>query len=540
MKSKKAIKPEFKLAISETEKICHGQNLCCPKCGSKSFHSKGWTSPKKTTRKYKCKDCQKIFTENPKSEYVHNIDWNSEIKKDIWDVRNLGLSGHITEGQYKLNFTSISQLWLRESAKKYIHYSLSTLTYNASKNRLQGIQRFSLFLKNQFPYLDPSDINRSVIVEFLNYLSRSGLSEQTRIATIGSLKNFLELCSRHQWVNVPEKVVIYREDYPKLKKPLPKFIPQEVLEKLNQYLDELPESIRRMVLVLQECGMRITELCLLPFDCLLQDQQKDWFIKYYQYKMKKEIIIPISRELANLIKEQQQYINSQIEIDFPYLFCSRKPGGNYKDFIANSKPILSKSFTTCLNKLAQEKNICDISGRVWHFHPHQFRHTVGTRMINNGVPQHIVQRYLGHESPEMTMVYAHIHDETLRKEIEKYHESKVVNFQGKTAELEETVLASGDDLEWFKKTVQARALEHGYCARPKLLGDCDIPGFDGCYNCPHWRTNKNFLPVLKDTLERTENVLNKARNCGWGLQVKKNEPIKVNLEKVIKSLEEAS
>jgi hypothetical protein len=95
-------------------------------------------------------------------------------------------------------------------------------------------------------------------------------------------------------------------------------------------------------------------------------------------------------------------------------------------------------------------------------------------------------------------------------------------------------------LEWFKKTVQARALEHGYCARPKLLGDCDIPGFDGCYNCPHWRTNKNFLPVLKDTLERTDNVLNKARNCGWELQVKKNEPVKANLEKVIKSLEEAS
>ena len=93
-------------------------------------------------------------------------------------------------------------------------------------------------------------------------------------------------------------------------------------------------------------------------------------------------------------------------------------------------------------------------------------------------------------------------------------------------------------MEWFKKNVQARALEHGYCARPKVLGNCDIPGFDGCYNCPHWRTNKNFLPVLKDTLERTNNVLQKAKNCGWELQVNKNTPIKDNLEKVIKSLEE--
>ncbi|WP_017749251.1 tyrosine-type recombinase/integrase [Scytonema hofmannii] len=89
----------------------------------------------------------------------------------------------------------------------------------------------------------------------------------------------------------------------------------------------------------------------------------------------------------------------------------------------------------------------------------------------------------------------------------------------------------------FVFNVQARALEHGYCARPKMLGDCDIPGFDGCYNCPHWRTNKNFLPILKSTLERTNNVLKKAQSCAWELQIYKNTPIKDNLEKVIKTLE---
>jgi hypothetical protein len=51
------------------------------------------------------------------------------------------------------------------------------------------------------------------------------------------------------------------------------------------------------------------------------------------------------------------------------------------------------------------------------------------------------------------------------------------------------------------------------------------------------RTNKNFLPLLKDTLERTSKVIEKARNCGWELQIKKNEPIQHNLDKVITSLE---
>ncbi len=224
---------------------------------------------------------------------------------------------------------------------------------------------------------------------------------------------------------------------------------------------------------------------------------------------------------------------------FEYLFCARATG-QYRDenpFHPKPKMMHDKSFINFLKKLADDVDIKDSLGKRWNFQTHQFRHTVGTRMVNLGVPLHIIQRYLGHESPQMTMTYAHIHDETLRKEVEKYHEFRVVNFQGEIAELEDTVLSSNDDLEWFKKNVQARALEHGYCARPKVLGDCDIPGFDGCYNCPHWRTNKNFLPILQDTLERTNHVLGKAQNYGWQLQINKNNPIKTNLEKVIQALE---
>ena len=158
-------------------------------------------------------------------------------------------------------------------------------------------------------------------------------------------------------------------------------------------------------------------------------------------------------------------------------------------------------------------------------------------MINAGVPQHIVQRYLGHTSPTMTAVYAHIYDETLKKEVAKYHGTRVVDIVGETIELEHYPLENDEALEWFKKNVQARALEHGYCARPRVLGDCDIPGFDGCYNCPHWRTNRNFLPILKDTLERTIQVLDKAQKYGWQLQINKNKPLKDNLERVIRSLE---
>lgn len=157
-------------------------------------------------------------------------------------------------------------------------------------------------------------------------------------------------------------------------------------------------------------------------------------------------------------------------------------------------------------------------------------------MINNGVPQHIVQRFLGHESPTMTQVYAHIHDETLRRELEKYHETRVVNIVGQAVELERLPVGDEEDLEWFKKTVLAMALPHGWYGRPLVLGHCNLPP-NSCLNCAHLRTNKNLLEVFKDELKRTLEILAKARLYGWEVQAKMNEPIKANLEKMIAALE---
>ena len=63
-----------------------------------------------------------------------------------------------------------------------------------------------------------------------------------------------------------------------------------------------------------------------------------------------------------------------------------------------------------MNELAYRHRVRDATGALFRVHPHGFRHTVGTRMINNDVPQRVVQQFLGHESPSMTARYAHIHD----------------------------------------------------------------------------------------------------------------------------------
>lgn len=520
--------------------------IVCRFCDSKNYTISGKRYYKKDgvskeQQRYQCKDCGRRFVLGSERIDVFTLEKPDSFNfdSDVWHTSHLGLriSLHVDPHQAgrHIVFSDIKQDFLKSNAKRFVLYkSCNTEFTTIGKDYLPALKSFSKFLSSICFSGGIKDINRSIIIDYASYLSQKKLSPKTRYRKLGVLSLFFETGIINNWFEV-SSCLVRKEDYPKQVRPLPRYIPEEVMKQLNEHLDTLPEPIMRMTLVIQECGLRVGELCQLTLNCLKCDGKGQWRIQFMRWKTKTEDSLPISEELAKVIQEQQHYIQNTFGGNFKYLFCGKKAAS---EFTPEPKVMTAESFVKYLKKMADTYKIKDSSGEIWNFQTHQFRHTVGTRMINAGVPQYIVQRYLGHETPAMTQVYAHIHDKTLRKEIEKYHESRIVNFQGENIELEETVLSSNDDLEWFKKNVQARALEHGYCARPKVLGDCDIPGFDGCYNCPHWRTNKNFLPVLKDTLERTDNVLNRAQSCGWELQINKNKPIKENLEKVIQALED--
>lgn len=497
--------------------------LGCPKCQSINYIKQGKSYNEKQT--YLCKDCGRNFTENPSgNSYL-------PLSDDVWDARDLGLRVSEHNRQTTLVFTHIQQDWLKVVAKKFIRYMAATREHTTLRGYITDFNGFSEFLeKNHFGV--NFKLNRDLIIAYVDHLNRKGLGASRKTAILSSLNTFFETASMNGWLEIPSNLVRL-EDYPKHTKLLPRYIPEEVMQQLNQHLDSLPEPVMRMVLVIQECGLRINELLQLRINCLKQDPKGNSSIQFIHWKTKEETIIPISPESAAVIQEQQQYIQKHLGKDFKYLFCARK---SRAEFYPKPTGMSDQSFINFLKKLAEEFDIQDSLGKRWDFQTHQFRHTVGTRMINNGVPQHIVQRYLGHQSPEMTMRYAHIHDETLRKEVEKYHESRVFNITGETVELERTALENEQDLEWFKKTVLAMALPHGWCGRPKVLGYCDLPP-NSCLNCPYLRTNKTFLQIFKDELERTKEILAKARNCGWEIQVRMNEPIQENLSKLIKELE---
>src|SRR5207244_12196116 len=74
--------------------------------------------------------------------------------------------------------------------------------------------------------------------------------------------------------------------------------------------------------------------------------------------------------------------------------------------ITGHHTLTSGTYRDALCRWLERCDIRDEHGQPVHLTPHQWRHTLGTRLINRDVPQHVVQKILDHDSAEMTAHYA--------------------------------------------------------------------------------------------------------------------------------------
>jgi integrase/recombinase XerD len=484
-----------------------------------------------TTKRVDAQQCQRVSPRD--SAYIGTLrqvfsilekayDDRPEQEKDVWDLRRMAIPVSLSLSDATLNFSSIRQLWLRKAAKAYLQYCLSIYADGTCRTRLQSITCFSEFLSQERPRATAEAITRKLLLRYLSYLPNR-LNVATRKGSVINLRTFLEIAARERWLPLGSERMIYDEEVPQPPKPQPRYIPSAVLDQLNKHLGNMKAPWMQMVLVLQECGMRLSELLGLPLDCLTQDARGTFFLQFMQGKMKREHTIPVSQEIARVIQEQQQIVRRS------------RPSSTILFPNPRGKVFKQSTFTHRINHLAYKHEIRDANGKLFRFQSHQFRHTVGTRMINLGVPHHFIQRYLGHLGPEMTSRYAHIHDATMKEKLSEYLQGTLVDVTGKT--LPESGPRDTGDLQWFTRNVLAQALTNGYCAIPIIAGPCPHP--NACLNCAHFRTDISFLETHKSELRETDRVIAKATANGWARQIEMNERKRNSLVNIITSLERA-
>lgn len=258
----KDCKQQFIMGIFENSRKPLPAGLTCSYCGHHKCVRRGKDS--RGDQKYKCQECGKYFKEN----YIRDttLAYSLEIGEDVWDAKNFGLTNNIHRKRgEKINFALFKQLWLRAIIKNFVLFQASTgRRYPTILGYCNEFSIFSRFLLERRPDInDISEVDRSVIVDYLNYLSESHKSRDNIVRKLGVLRTLFEIGTINNWFEIPHYLV-RNEDFPKFqRRKLPRYIPQEVLQQLNSHLDALPEPVMRMVLVIQECGLRVGELLVL-------------------------------------------------------------------------------------------------------------------------------------------------------------------------------------------------------------------------------------------------------------------------------------
>lgn len=455
-----------------------------------------------------------------------------ETEKDIWDVRKLGVTPNPTISVPTLNFTGISQPWLRHLAKKFIEYDLSIHPSGAGNRiRLGAVTHFSRFLAQQHPTLQASEINREHLVGFISYVRGTSWVAETKRLALVHLRTFLETCTyRLNVTELPRERLIFDDDFPKAAADsLPREIPDDVLVQLRQHVDTLPTTLLRMVTILLECGMRISELCSLPIDCLKHDDKHEWYLTSFLWKRRKGHMIPlVNQTVVGAIQAQQAEIRTQWGQDCPYLFP--RP-------TSHQLPYHQAVFGRTLNRWAVQEEIRDQSGKLYHFTSHQFRHTVGMRLINDDVPIDTISRIFGHGSTKMTERYAHKRMQTIREELLRAGlKHKTINFEGQVVKGDPE--ANRLEPQLLRKGIRGQTLPVGGCGRAVVMGPCDHA--NKCLTCVFWLTATEDLPALKTFLGKAIRLRQRAAEAGNALVVKNQDQIIPMLQLRIMSLEQTA
>jgi site-specific recombinase XerD len=90
----------------------------------------------------------------------------------------------------------------------------------------------------------------------------------------------------------------------------------------------------------------------------------------------------------------------------------RQPG----DFIwlqKNGKPLSTESMRHRIARIGAAVGI-------EHLHPHRLRHTCATRLLNAGMDIVQIQKLLGHENLNTTMIYARVQDATVEADYHRF------------------------------------------------------------------------------------------------------------------------
>lgn len=153
-----------------------------------------------------------------------------------------------------------------------------------------------------------------------------------------------------------------------------------------------------MLLLATRLGFRSSDIAGLQFVNLDWDNN---LIRLTQYKTKREIELPLLVDIGDAIINYLQYVRPVSAA--PNVFLSA---------CAPYRPINRLIINGAISRIIKASKV-DIGNRK--FGPHAMRHTLASRLLDNGASLPVISEVLGHETTQTTMKYLRIDLNNLRR-----------------------------------------------------------------------------------------------------------------------------
>lgn len=289
--------------------------------------------------------------------------------------------------------------------KNFLNYlnfekGLSENTINAYKNDISNYLRYLCSLN----ITDFTDITHHIINNFIIYLYELGLNETSRIRYLSSVRSFHKYLVENGTLkdDVSEKVI-----FPKSHKKLPEVLSVNEIQKLIDSIDTNTAAgirDRAIIEILYACGLRVSELCNLENQNIIWDYEVLRIIG----KGNKERIVPIGSSALFWLSEyinkvRPLYIKNPTKTT-PALFLNQR-----------GKKLTRMGVWKILHNYAVKVGMGD------KVHPHVFRHSFATHLLEGGADIRAVQEMLGHSDISTTQIYTNIDREYIKSIHKKYH-----------------------------------------------------------------------------------------------------------------------
>ena len=276
------------------------------------------------------------------------------------------------------------------------------LSSNSVDAYTRDVQRFLRYLETN-GINSPLEAKPKHIHRLIQSLSEIGLSANSLARNISSIRGFYRFLIGE---NICENDPTQNIDRPKTARHLPSVLTYEEIKLILDVPDTsttLGLRNRAMLETIYASGLRVSEILGLELQSIYFDQK---IVRVFG-KGRKERLVPISNSALIWIKDY-------LETARPLLDKKKRSEGilflNVRG-TAMSRMGFWKMLDQCLKEVGIQKQI----------HPHTFRHSFATHLLENGADLRSVQEMLGHADISTTQIYTHLDRTFLQQEYNTYH-----------------------------------------------------------------------------------------------------------------------